>query len=669
LAVRDEPPLLCLLEPPAVDSDLPRVERRLLTRARAAGWRVHSETVAAGDSALQAFDEAPRDSSGALVVLSSALNVADAEAEALCTALRRRFPHALRVGSRSLAGVDLVLTSAATVAALERLLDHAMDFWQQGLKLLELHREIGVRAARTRQLSDIAIALSGGRDFDELLATILLEARRLAGCEAGSLYLIEEGSPPALVFKLAQNDVVDVAFSESRLPLESSSLAGYVAVSGEALNIDDVYALPVDAPYGFNDSFDRQWGYRTCSMLVLPMRDHRGKVVGVLQFINRLEVTGSRPVPFDDEVAELLRAVASQAAVSIQKDTLLRDVNNLFESFVQASVKTIEQRDPSTSGHSFRVADTTVALLEALPRSDHPRFRGLSFTPDHVREVRYAALLHDFGKVGVRERVLLKANKLSDERLQILQYRIELEKERQRRRAVERELELLHHGAVDFEVSRRRVHRDLERRLTVLDDYFDCLRRANEPNLLADGAFDHLGVIRDYPFEELDGTAGSLILDSDLLALSVRQGSLTPVEREEIQRHVSHTREFLDVLPWPPELAQVPRIAGAHHEKLDGSGYPDGLAGDDIPLASRVMTVCDIYDALTAMDRPYKKAISSDRAFDILTDEARRGLLDADLVEIFISARIYQRAPRPPRPAGSHLQGSSHSSSTETLIR
>lgn len=669
MAVRDEPPLLCLFEPPAVDSNLPRVERRLLTRARAAGWRVHCEAVIPAGPDTRALDETPRDAGAALVVLSSALSLDAEAARVSCAALRRRFPQALLVGSRSLDGVDLVLTSAATVAALERLLGHAEDYWRQARKLLELHRELGVRAARIRQLSDIAIALSGGRDFDELLAAILLEARRLAGCEAGSLYLIEEGSPPALVFKVAQNDVVDVPFSESRLPLEPSSLAGYVAVSGEPLTIDDVYDLPPEACYGFNDSFDRRWGYRTCSMLVLPMRDHRGKVVGVLQFINRIEETGSRPVPFDDEIAELLRAVASQAAVSIQKDALLRDVNNLFESFVQASVKTIEQRDPSTSGHSFRVADTTVALLEALPRSDHARFRNLSFSPDHIREVRYAALLHDFGKVGVRERVLLKANKLSEERLQILQYRIELEKERQRRRAVERELELLHHGAVDFEVARRRIHRDLERRLTLLDDYFECLCRANEPNLLADGAFDHLGVIRDYPFEEFDGTTGTLIADSDLLALSVRQGSLTPVEREEIQRHVRHTREFLDVLPWPPELAQVPRIAGAHHEKLDGSGYPDGLAGEEIPLASRVMTVCDIYDALTAMDRPYKKAISPERAFDILADEARRGLLDADLVEVFIRAGIYRRAPRPPRQAAGHGQGSSHSSSTETLIR
>jgi HD-GYP domain-containing protein (c-di-GMP phosphodiesterase class II) len=373
------------------------------------------------------------------------------------------------------------------------------------------------------------------------------------------------------------------------------------------------------------------------------MRDHRDKVVGVLQFINRLDPTENEPVPFGEELVELLRAVASQAAVSIQKNLLIHDVNRLFESFVQASVKTIEQRDPSTSGHSFRVADTTVALLETLPVSGLSRFKDLSFDEQHLREVRYAALLHDFGKVGVREDVLLKANKLTDDRLELIQYRIELQKERLRRRAVERELDLLHHQVVDIEVARRRVQRDLADELSVLSDYEEMVIRANRPTVLEEGVAAELREIRDYAYRELDGTLNGLITDSDLLALSVRKGSLTPDERREIQSHVTHTRDFLAVLPWPPELAGVPEIAGAHHEKLDGSGYPDGLLGEQIPLASRVMAVCDIYDALTAMDRPYKKAMPVERALAILEDEANQGLLDTDMVSVFIESRIYQR--------------------------
>ncbi len=557
-------------------------------------------------------------------------------------ALRRRFPHALIVTTRDRDGADLVLPPAASREVLGPLVAHAGEQWRRNRKILALHREVAARRDRMRQLSDIALSLSMRMEFPDLLETILREARRLAGCEAGSLYLVDEdGEQPELVFKLAQNDRVKVPFVEARLPITPTSLAGYVALSGETLDIADVYEIPPGRPYTFNRSFDQEMGYRTRSMLVIPMRDHREKIVGVLQFINRLDPVEDEPVPFGEEIGELLRAVASQAAVSLQKNALIRDVHQLFEGFVQASVKTIEKRDPSTSGHSFRVAETTVALLQALPASGLSRFRSLAFSPEHVREVRYAALLHDFGKIGVRESVLLKANKLTDERLELIRYRIELQKERLRRRTVERELAMLHHAREDLQVARRRLHRELDNELGLLDQYFQLVTVANRPSPLDEGDFAHLRTVREYAFLELDGTRDGLISDADLAALSVRRGSLTPEERREIESHVTHTREFLAVLPWPPELARVPEIAGAHHEKLDGSGYPDGLAGEQIPLASRVMTICDIYDALTAMDRPYKSAMSVETALEVLSDEARKGLVDGDILRVFIDARIY----------------------------
>lgn len=563
--------------------------------------------------------------------------------------LRQRFPHALLVALDDLEGVveavDLVVSAHGDESVMGPLLGHGEGHWRGNLKVMELFREVGARRRRMGQLSEIALSLSTQMDFDELLETILLEARRLAGCDAGSLYLIDEADDtPSLIFKLSQNDSIEVRFREQRLPLSSESLAGYVAQTGQSLEIPDAYAIAQDAPYRFNRSFDEQMGYRTRSILVMPMRDHRGKVVGVLQFINRLDPMLDEPIPFGEEIADLLRAVGSQAAVSIQKNLLIRDVNRLFEGFVQASVKAIEQRDPTTSGHSFRVAESTLALLRLLPDSNNPRFRGLSLSDAHLKEVRYAALLHDFGKVGVRENVLLKANKLSDDRLEIIRYRLELQKERLRRSAVEQEIELLHHAGPDLEVARRRVHRELANQLSLLDSYFACVGKANHPTLLEDGDFRELQEIREYAYRELNGTLGGLITDADLLALSVRKGSLTPDERREIQAHVTHTREFLAVLPWPPELSQVPDIAAAHHEKLDGSGYPDGLLGEQIPLPSRVMAVCDIYDALTAMDRPYKSAIAPDRALGILEEEAQLGLLDQDLVQIFIDGDIYQTA-------------------------
>ncbi len=628
-------PTLCVVGPAAADSSSV-LANMLSDVAEDRDWPVRVVAAASSDE---------MDEQVALVLLEGAGS----------HAARRQFPHALIAAANVAAKADLVIPGNASRDMLEQFVSHAEVHWRRNLKVMELFREVAARRQRMGQLSEIALSLSTQMEFSELLETILLEARRLVGCDAGSLYLIDEsGSPPALVFKLAQNDSVAVPFIEQRLPLTPESLAGYVALSGVALDIPNAYEIPPHAPYRFNRSFDDQMNYQTRSMLVLPMRDHRDQVVGVLQFINRLDPTRNEPIPFGEEMGDLLRAIASQAAVSIQKNLLIRDVNRLFESFVQASVKAIEQRDPSTSGHSFRVAESTVALLEALPKSNLPRFRDLTLDEAHIKEVRYAALLHDFGKVGVRENVLLKANKLYDEQLEIIRYRIELQKERLRRRAIEKEFALLHDGAIDLEVARRRVHRELAHELGILDDYFQCIRKANAPKVLDEGDYAELREIRDYAIRESDGTISGLLTDKEMVALSVRRGNLTPTERREIESHVTNTQEFLAVLPWPPELARVPEIAGAHHERIDGSGYPNGLAGEQIPLASRVMTVCDIYDALTAMDRPYKLAVSTDAALKILDEEVRLHLLDADIVRIFVESRIYEEvwsAHRPSRQA------------------
>ncbi len=604
-----------------------RAESNLSTFARSAGWQCASSDQLSADDLYQV----------ALVQVHAGDSLVQ---------LRRQYPLALVVsdqGDDGQDGADFRLHPIQHAEILPQIFAHAEVFWRKNHKVNELAHDVGLRRQRMHQLNQISLSLTGQMSQQDTLHAIVTEACRIAGCEGGSLFLIEkdDDGTPSLVFKLARNEKVDFPFVETRLALTAGSIAGYVATTGQELNIRDVYRLSPDLPYQFNRSFDDQMNYRTRSILAIPMRDHRENVVGVLQFINRLHVVSGEVVSFSEEIAEVLRAIASQAAVSIQKNALLEDINQLFESFVQASVKTIEQRDPSTSGHSFRVAETTVALLEALPKSSIPEYRQLQFSPENIREVRYAALLHDFGKIGVAEATLVKANKLTDDRLEVIRYRFELQKERLRRRAVEQELDLLHHAPVDQEVARRRVHRQLEKQLAVLDQYYEWIEKANVPNVLDEGDYGHLTEIRDYAFRELDGTLGSVIDDTDVLALSVRKGSLTPDERRAIQSHVVYTKEFLATLPWPPELASVPEIAGAHHERIDGSGYPAGLVGEQIPLSSRVMAVCDVYDALTAMDRPYKPAMSMDTAFDILHDEARRGLLDANMVEIFIASGSY----------------------------
>lgn len=583
---------------------------------------------------VQHTDSNLYDASVAVVILGEPSFVEEA---------RVRFPGALLVGHTSACRdmVDLSIDGwEKDTRALSQVLEHAKVHWQQHRELTATTKALSNRQRQMQQLSEIGVALSSQLSLNDLLSTLLREACGIAECDAASLYLVErDADADYLRFKLTRNDSIDFAFKESRVPLSSESLAGYVAKSGEDINLVDVYDLPANVPYSFNRSFDEKMNYRTRSMLVLPLRDHNDLVVGVLQFMNRKCAATGDTIAFDAEIVEILRAVTSQAALSILKSRLVRDINELFESFVQASVKAIEQRDPSTSGHSARVAETTVDLFRALPNSNLPRFKNLSISQNDLREVRYAALLHDFGKVGVREAVLVKSHKLSDERLEIISYRVQLQKERLRRSALQREMHLLHDKAQDFEVARARIHRELQSQLSQLDDYFGMIVAANNPTVRVDGDFAHLKSIESYQFIEDDGSPTGLISKQDLAALSVRRGSLTQEERVEIEAHVQHTRDFLAVLPWPEELSQVPLIAGSHHEKLNGTGYPVGLEGDQIPLASRVMTVCDIYDALTAMDRPYKSAISQQAAFDILYEEAKAHLLDIDLVNIFVASR------------------------------
>jgi len=567
---------------------------------------------------------------------------------------RRRYPGALLLGTGAdcKGHVDVFLggwnveSLGSDKPALERVLQHAQSHWRMHSGLETALNKIAAQQQQMQQLSEISTTLSSQISFNDLLARLLSEARAIARCDGASLYLVESkpradgnGIEDQLVFKLTQSGTVDLPFQESTVPLSADSIAGYVAVSGQEIILQDAYKLPADAPYSFNRSFDERMNYRTQSMLVMPMRAHDGAVVGVLQFINQFGEDEETVADFDKESIEILRAISSQAALSLQKNRLVRDINELFESFVQASVKAIEQRDPSTSGHSGRVAETTVALLQALPLSNLPRFKRMVIPEDHLREVRYAALLHDFGKVGVREAVLVKSHKLSSDRVETLYYRVQLQKERLRRKAAEKEVHLLHHNSTDIEVARARVHRELQKQLSILDDYYGMIEQANNPTVVLDGDFSHLRKVHEYSFPEADGNSTGLISADDLKALSVRRGSLTAEERVEIEAHVTWTKEFLSVLPWPKELSQVPQIAGAHHEKLNGTGYPQGLSGEQIPLAIRVMTVCDIYDALTSMDRPYKSAMGDDRAYDILYSEAKQGLLDSDLVEIFVASR------------------------------
>ncbi|WP_430459636.1 HD-GYP domain-containing protein [Thalassolituus sp. LLYu03] len=510
----------------------------------------------------------------------------------------------------------------------------------------QLQQSLQQQEQQLERLMQIGLALSAEQDHPALLARILTEARRFAHCDAASIFLIEEkgGEAPELVFKLTQNDSVALDFTEQRFPLNTQSLAGFAAIEGQILNFDDVYAIPDSAPYHFNQAFDHRIGYRTRSMLVIPMRTHDGRVTGVIQFLNRkkheaIRLTSpalceAQTIPFDEPLVTLLETLASQAAVAIENNLLVERINMLFEGFVRASVRAIEQRDPTTSGHSFRVAELTVALAEATDMSRLPALQAIRFTLPQLRELRYAALLHDFGKVGVREHVLVKAKKLSPEAWLRFQFRMDIQHERVKNRFLTLRLEHMRAHTLSSALDETLAAEEASE-LARIQSMRSAVSLANEPSVLDEDTFGHLQAIRQERFTERDGRDVPLLDEDDFLSLAVKRGSLTLEERQEIESHVTHTINFLATIPWTPELSGIPSIAGAHHEKLDGTGYPFGLSEPQIPPGAKIMAVCDIFDALTASDRPYKPALPVERALDILNAEGKSGKIDQNLVRIF----------------------------------
>lgn len=374
-----------------------------------------------------------------------------------------------------------------------------------------------------------------------------------------------------------------------------------------------------------------------CAPLIL---EH--EVLGLIQVD-----TSSDPYAFKEADLEMLTGVCAETAVALKNFQLYSDIERLLDGFVRASVQAIEERDPVTAGHSFRVAGYAENLATAVDRADDPHLRHVVFTNDQLREIRYAALLHDFGKVGVREHVLRKEKKLHHSDMRLLEQRFKyaracLERQAYRHLAelhLQRELTMS-----AFREEKRKIDENLSDEFERLDTFLGTIRRANEPAILHTEGLSELRDVREYAYHESDGAAVPLLDECEFSALSVPKGSLTPEERQQIEAHVADSYSFLILIPWTRDLAGIPAIAHGHHEKLDGSGYPMGLRGAQISIQTRILTICDIYDALTAADRPYKKAMPVEQALDLLAAECRAGHLDSKLFNVFVDSKVWATA-------------------------
>lgn len=552
------------------------------------------------------------------------------------------------------AAIDLPVSPTRLVTTLR----HYLDLVRLRERLDASGRQTARYQYELNELVETARAIASERDIGKLLSLILEKARYITAADAGSVYIVEglhlAPDERSLRFMVSQNDSMAIDFRSFTLKVDNRSIVGHSVVNKTGINIPDLYELdqPGKNPWGFrhDKQFDRKTGYQGHSMLTVPMMNQSDEVIGVIQLINRKRDGAAKltaptdftdqVIPFDERSEELARTLASQAGISLENTLLYEDIQRLFESFVNAAVSAIEMRDPTTSGHSQRVATLTCELAKAVDRVDDGPFAGLRYSRDDLKEIEYAGLLHDFGKVGVREQILVKPKKLFDPTLDLVKQRFGFIRVRLEADAMRRQLELMQReGAQPGDERLTDVQATLQSQLAELDDILAFILQANEPTVLAKGGFERLHEIAARTYLDVDGERRPLLTPDEVAALSVEKGSLTGEERLEIERHVVHTISFLESIPWGRKFTNVPGIAGAHHEKLDGTGYPYGLSADHIRIESRMMTIADIFDALTASDRPYKSAVPLTKALDIIGFEVKAGKCDAELYRIFLDAK------------------------------
>jgi len=559
----------------------------------------------------------------------------------------------LAPGQKAPEQLDLMaieLPADASPSAVRELIRIGMENVVLKQQMTQLEAEAHRRHRQFRELNRIGVALSAEKDIERLQSFILTTMRQLTHADGASLWLkMDEDSGPKLFLASSQNHSLDKStYQAFKVPVNEKSVVGYTVSVGKSQIYDDAYNPPPGKPVG-GKSFDAQFGYRTKSMLTVPMRDYHNDVVGAVQLINAkkryetkltIDNVGTEVVSFQPDDVEMIESIASQAAVALDNKSLLDSIQALFDGFVQASVTAIEQRDPSTAGHSGRVEGLTTRLARAINEIATGTYRNVHLGEDQLKELRYACLLHDFGKVGVREHILIKAKKLVPGQLEVIRARFEfIERSVQVKYATEK-LEAMkadRNGSTIDEIDRR-----LTAELAQLNEWVNSIAAANEPTVMPEDKASMLEFLSQQTYYDISGNPHPMLEPQEFRFLSIRKGTLDPQERLEMESHVTHSFHFLTKIPWTPVMKGIPEIAYGHHEKLDGSGYPRGLAGDQIPLQARMMTISDIYDALTAQDRPYKRAVPPATALDILHEEAKQGKLDQDLLEIFVEKRIYQ---------------------------
>ena len=498
-----------------------------------------------------------------------------------------------------------------------------------------------------RKMSDIGRALSGVQDLNTLLEMIVDQARNFTNADAGTLYIVEDNT---LRFQIVQNDSLKIRMggkSGESIPfppveLKESNVSAFVALKGVSVNIPDVYDTDL---FDFTGpkKFDQSTGYRSKSMLVVPMRNHENDIIGVLQLLNATNPISNEVIAFSQDYENLSESLASQAAVSITNAKLIANMTELFEAFVKVMATAIDEKSPVTGGHIRRVADLTLTMAEVIHDIDEGHFKDKTFSPDQMYELRIAAYMHDIGKVTSPVEIVEKAKKLQTifDRIQYVRLRMAYISQKIELEGQEAKIKILQNGSSPEKLNS--IEKETLEKLMEIEEIQRFINKCNEPGeFLDDEILVRLKEVSEKTYIDDAGEQQPFLTADELVNLSIRRGSITEKERQKMQGHAAVTLKMLKQIPFTKKLKNIPDFAGAHHEFLNGKGYPLGLKGDEISFEGRLMAVTDIAEALTASDRPYKKAMPLETVYRILRSMVEGEELDPNLVELFIEKEVYK---------------------------
>ncbi|HCI15646.1 MAG: HD domain-containing phosphohydrolase [Candidatus Marinimicrobia bacterium] len=507
-------------------------------------------------------------------------------------------------------------------------------------------------------LANIGLALSKEKDMNKLLEMILIEAKRIANSDGGTLYMMTDDNrlrfeilmTDSLDFHMGGTSGKDIPFYPVKLYTDegepnNAMIAAYVGLTGETVNIKDAYKAK-----GFDFTgtkmFDEKTGYRSKSFLTVPLKNHEDEIIGVLQLLNAQDSKTKKIIPFTPDVQDMVEALASQAAVAITNKNLIKDLENLFESFIKLIASAIDAKSPYTGGHCERVPEITILLANAVQETKDGPFADVTFTDKEMYELKIAAWLHDCGKVATPEFVVDKSTKLETiyDRVHEVETRFGVLRRDEEIKRLKKELKIERDKSLsvdDKENKIKELKKSFRKTMNTLKSDLEFVQESNVGGEFMSGdKKDRVYQIANYRWKP-NGKMERFLSEDEIYNLTIPKGTLTPEERKVINDHIVVTINMLEELPYPKHLQNVPEFAGGHHEKLDGTGYPKGLVKDEMTVQARIMAIADIFEALTARDRPYKKGKTLSQAMRILGFMKNDAHIDVDLFDIFVKEKIY----------------------------